>query len=111
MNQTDTMRIYRYNLTLRKEENPDSMCFLMGYSRKHRAFSTKDSCQKKHKTISIILVLQEILETGQYRGRFDVMGLRSRNATGCWQPLETRTEAWDRSSSTNFRGKMALPVL
>lgn len=66
MNQTDTMRIYRYNLTLRKEENPDSMCFLMGYSRKHRAFSTKDSCQKKHKTISIILVLQEILETGQY---------------------------------------------
>ena len=66
MNQTDTMRIYRYNLTLRKEENPDSMCFLMGYSRKHRVFSTKDSCQKKHKTISIILVLQEILETGQY---------------------------------------------
>lgn len=66
MNQTDTMRIYRYNLTLGKEENPDSMCFLMGYSRKHRAFSTKDSCQKKHKTISIILVLQEILETGQY---------------------------------------------
>lgn len=43
------------------------MCFLMAYSRKHRAFSTKDSCQKKtHKTINIILVLQEILETGQY---------------------------------------------
>lgn len=38
----------------------------MGYNRKHRAFSTKDSCQKKHKTINIILVLQEILETGQY---------------------------------------------